>query len=170
MLIEPNPQFFEHIILTRRNAFVMNSCLNTVRKSGKVIFKPFGVFGGIGNKMEEGHLEYLRQKRFDTDKSIIVQCFTLYSILLALGKTEVDYLSLDVEGPELEILHTIPFNKIKINVMSIEYKITGEPRKQLEKLEKIRGFFKSVGNYTEMSVVPWHRFAIKRKMNYVHLM
>ncbi len=34
-----------------------------------------------------------------------MQCFPLYSLLLALERTTVDYLSLDIEGTELEVLY-----------------------------------------------------------------
>jgi len=45
-------------------------------------------------------------------KTIRKQCFPLYSLLLALGNPTVDYLSLDVEGTELGILKTIPWDKV----------------------------------------------------------
>ena len=35
---------------------------------------------------------------------IDVQCFPLYSILLALGNPTVDYFALDIEGAELPVL------------------------------------------------------------------
>lgn len=35
---------------------------------------------------------------------------------MALDVTTVDYLSLDVEGNEMDILATIPFNKLRIQV------------------------------------------------------
>ena len=44
----------------------------------------------------------------------MVQCFPLYSILLALGNPTVDFFSLDVEGSELGVLRTIPWNKVDI--------------------------------------------------------
>lgn len=50
-----------------------------------------------------------------------VQCYPIYSILLALNRTEVDYFSLDVEGVELEVLQTIPFDKVNIKTLSVEY-------------------------------------------------
>ncbi len=50
-----------------------------------------------------------------------VPCFPLESILLALNQTHVDYFSLDVEGLELDILKTIPFNRIQIDTLSVEY-------------------------------------------------
>lgn len=54
-------------------------------------------------------------------KSLIVnvQCFPLYTYLLALNVTVIDYFSLDVEGSELNVLKTIPFDKIDIRVSSV---------------------------------------------------
>lgn len=49
-----------------------------------------------------------------------VQCFPLYSMLLALGRTEIDYFSLDVEMHEIFILKTIPFDLLNITVLSVE--------------------------------------------------
>lgn len=48
--------------------------------------------------------------------SVIVQCFPFYSVLLAVGRTEIDFFSLDVEGHELKILETIPWHKVNIKV------------------------------------------------------
>ena len=48
-----------------------------------------------------------------------VQCFPLYSILLAHGRTSIDFLSLDIEGHELQVLKTIPWNKVNITVKKI---------------------------------------------------
>jgi hypothetical protein len=45
-----------------------------------------------------------------------VQCFPLYSMLVAVGRTRVDYFSLDVEGSEYKILATIPWHKVDIKV------------------------------------------------------
>ena len=45
-------------------------------------------------------------------------CLPFYSILLAMGNPTVDYFSLDVEGAELQILKTIPWDDVDIKVMS----------------------------------------------------
>ena len=54
-------------------------------------------------------------------KRVKIQCFPLYSILLALNQLRVDYFSLDVEGAEMDVLNTIPFDKVDIKMMSVEY-------------------------------------------------
>lgn len=48
--------------------------------------------------------------------TVNVQCFPFYTYLLALNITKIDYFSLDVEGSELNVLKTIPFDKIDIRV------------------------------------------------------
>ena len=49
-------------------------------------------------------------------RDIVVQCFPLYSILLAVNNTKVDFFSLDVEGHEVKILKTITYNRVEIKV------------------------------------------------------
>ncbi len=47
-------------------------------------------------------------------RTIRVQCFPLYSVLLALGNPVVDYFSLDIEGAEFPVLKTVPFDKVRL--------------------------------------------------------
>ena len=49
-----------------------------------------------------------------------MQCFPLASIVYALGNPVIDYLSLDIEGAELDVLKTIPFDELNIQLMSLE--------------------------------------------------
>ena len=42
-----------------------------------------------------------------------VPCFPIHTILLALNVTHVDYFSLDVEGFELQVIRTIPWNLVR---------------------------------------------------------
>lgn len=48
-------------------------------------------------------------------------CFPFLSIMRAINVTHVDYFSLDVEGLELDILRTIPFDLIDISVFTVEF-------------------------------------------------
>lgn len=47
-----------------------------------------------------------------------VQCFPLITLLLAANMTSVDYFSLDIEGQELNVLRSIPWDKVDIKVRS----------------------------------------------------
>ena len=51
----------------------------------------------------------------------LIQCFPFYSILLATGHTRVDLFSLDVEGVEMEVLNTIPWEKVGVKVLIVEF-------------------------------------------------
>ena len=50
------------------------------------------------------------------DQTTEETCLPLYSILLALGNPSVDYLSLDIEGAEIDVLQSISWSKIDIKV------------------------------------------------------
>ena len=66
--------------------------------------------------------EKLYDKKWDrvegqmNQSTIEVQCFPLYSILLASNFTTIDYLSLDIEGFEIKILKTIPWQRVDVAV------------------------------------------------------
>merc|ERR1719411_1888421 len=55
-----------------------------------------------------------------------MQCFPLYSLLMATGNRTVNYLSLDIEGAEFQVLQTIPWDKVDIEVISLETNHAGE--------------------------------------------
>ena len=70
---------------------------------------------------------------------ILAQCFPVYSLLLALNRTTVDYFSLDVEGSELQILKTIPFDKVDIKVLTVEY-IAKQKKSPIEDFMHSKGY------------------------------
>ncbi len=41
-------------------------------------------------------------------------CYPLHAILLSMGNPTVDFFSLDVEGAEVPILRSIPFDKVNV--------------------------------------------------------
>ena len=73
--------------------------------------------------------------------SVPVQCLPLYSLLLALDNPTVDFLSLDTEGGELEILETLPWDKVDIRAISVETEHQdADTRERLLSLLKKVGF------------------------------
>ena len=93
------------------------------------------------------------------------ECFPLFTILKALNVTEVDYLSLDIQGPELKVLKGIPFDLVSIKVKP-NYKI-----KQLLFLCKVMWFERtsmpSVGRQRILSVhIALHGKRTKFNHNY----
>lgn len=78
--------------------------------------------------------------------SIVVQAFSLRTLLEAGGLVEqvirsalpaIDYLSIDVEGAELEVLHGIAWSRLEIRVLTVEMNKAGS---QIKSLLQRRGF------------------------------
>jgi len=105
LLVEPNKAIFDSLGGKKRNVFSIQSCLSRHRFAEKLKFDTDDVFGDIVAKKTE-----------------TVQCFPLYSLLLALGNPRVDFLSLDVDGDELDVLRTIPFDMVDIEMFLIKTK------------------------------------------------
>ena len=55
-------------------------------------------------------------KELNEDNLANVICFPLFGVLKAINVTKVDYFSLDVEGNEMDVLRTIPFDEVDITV------------------------------------------------------
>ena len=56
-------------------------------------------------------------KDMEANASIIkAVCLPFFSILYAIGNPTVDYFSLDIEGVELDVLKTIPWDNVDIKV------------------------------------------------------
>ena len=73
---------------------------------------------------------------------------------MALGQNDINFFSLDVDGHELDILKTIPFDKVKIDILTVEFRAWPEPQAaSWQKLENLREFFNNLGNYKEIQVI-----------------
>ena len=63
----------------------------------------------------------------DTQSDTVeMQCLPLYSLLLSLGNPTVDFLSLDIEGAEFQVLTNIPWESVDIRAISVETQFAGE--------------------------------------------
>jgi hypothetical protein len=72
------------------------------------------------NKMHTSHVQRIDEISQHV-KLLYVPCFSLNTIMSALGVNKVDYFSLDVEGGELDVLKIIKYDKIQIDSFSIEH-------------------------------------------------
>ena len=83
--------------------------------------------GGISNKGKiKGSI-----KDGSTIYSSLVKCFPLKMLLEALGIATVHYFSLDVEGIELKVLKTLPFQRIQFYVIQVEFIFNDEGKDPL---------------------------------------
>ena len=156
LLIEANPDYHRKLLDKNRRAYVLRTCLGTERRPATVSMQPAGGLGGIIDKMHPSHLAFIGS---DKKPEVAVNCFPLNAIMAALDISHIDYLSLDVEGPELEILRTVDWARLHVDVIEIEYRIYGGPKMgidetaTLKKLDDLRQFFRDT-IYREVALLP----------------
>lgn len=90
----------------------MNACLSPYNTSATLPYVFGGELGGLTDLMEEKFFGRVQKLNNGTQGMTEVECYPLFSVLASLDITHVVYFSLDVESAEVEILRTIPFDKI----------------------------------------------------------
>lgn len=136
LLIEPNPYNYKELLMKNRKAWTSNTCLSTKSYPKEVNFaaltrsykgKKSLTWAYKGASYETEYTLsplYNHFLSFSNANYIKAQCFPLYSYLLALERTKVDFLSLDIQGSERDVLSTIPFDKLDIQVIAVEYAVS----------------------------------------------
>ena len=104
---------------------------------------------GRENVMDETHKQRLKNEN-PIDRSVSVPCFSLNTIMKALGVEKIDMFSLDVEGGEYDVLKTIDFNKLDIDTFVIEHNGRQEELRRFRELFKNIEFKNSKIMYTEI--------------------
>jgi len=127
ILVEP--ALWEKRSAIKRNAWCAPVCLGLHKKPHFAHFTNKAIEGGMAGLVTE--------EREDTSE---LQCFPLASILLAVGNQTVNYLSLDIEGAEIQVLETLPWKLLDIEVMGVEMNHLGEvfPGSRLELHQLLR--------------------------------
>ncbi|KAH3894693.1 uncharacterized protein LOC127867739 isoform X2 [Dreissena polymorpha] len=118
LLVEADPSNYQALKSKHRKAFTVNACLSPQPYPAMVTFNKAFNRGRVVDNNEAK--DWIHQQGISKDE-VSVQCFPLYSLLLALNQLTVDFFSLDVEGDELRVLKTIPFDKVDIKMMTVEY-------------------------------------------------
>lgn len=134
LLVEPNPDFLKLLREKNRKAWILPHCLSPGRKSVVVPFDAHLFNGGIINtensdRPKPGDIGRQPGKKVPPQinkRTIKVQCFPLYSVLMALGNPQVDYFSLDIEGAEFKVLESLPWKSVDISVVGVEVEHAGK--------------------------------------------
>ena len=138
ILIEPHPGSYQILRSKHRKAFSVNSCLSTYSYPAKI---PIALdVAPALSRFDKIETDLGRQRKNKVAKVKMIQCFPLYSILLACGRTNIDLFSLDIEGAELDVLKTIPWTKVDIKVLLVEYEHIKEGKKALVDFLTSKGY------------------------------
>ena len=113
-------------------------------------FLPAEFLGGLEKSLAEEKMMGRINHEYPHIKREEVLCIPLYSILKAIDMTHIHFFSLDVEGAEMDILRTIPFNLVTIELFLIEYYVPYDVTETQKRLKEFRDFFDNLGTYKEV--------------------
>jgi FkbM family methyltransferase len=121
--VEPNPALFEQLRLNRSCA-VSDACI--AGETGKEVDFVFAdAFGSMAEYAASDHHAATRQAYAETGAVGKLKTTSLHDLLCQLSAPrEIDYISIDTEGSELEILAAFPFDKWDVQLFTVEHNFT----------------------------------------------
>ncbi len=121
---EPIPSVFEKLTLNRTCSCIQGCVSNKKGTRDFLHIKGYGeMLSGIVQNYSKEHrkrIGYEFTTNDDSKELLRVKCFLLNDTLAEQGISHIDFLSLDTEGGELDILKSIDFSEITIDVISVE--------------------------------------------------
>ncbi|XP_043190773.1 protein Star-like isoform X2 [Amphibalanus amphitrite] len=135
LLIEPDPSNYQLMMKKHRHAWTVPACLSGSTVS-EVTFKQDFNMGMIDDGLP-ARGKPARGKRTHYAK---VLCVPLEALLLALRWKTVDYFSLDVEGHEYAVLAALPFDRLDIRTLSVEFRHVPEGKEAIRRLMESKGY------------------------------
>lgn len=122
--IEPQPDIFEQL-KQNRSCALLNMCIGAQSGSEEFIWVHdyANMLSGLVSTYDPRHLERLQREIVEYGGSyeiIKVPTITLNEVLKAHHLDCIDYLSIDTEGSELEILMALDFDAHYIHIIDVE--------------------------------------------------
>jgi hypothetical protein len=128
------------------------------------------MLSGILDLMDREHVEQIENDCIQTGdiyKDILIEGRNINEILNEFKVKRIDFLSIDTEGAEYEIIKTIDFNKVKISFLSIE---NNKDSIQIREMLKGKGY-KSISSVNDDFYLKTGRsillFKLSVKLNYI---
>lgn len=122
--IEPLPKSYEQL-KKNRTCTTIQGCVSN--QKGQVEFLAIEgyaeMLSGIIDKYDKKHTKRIKKElnKYGGEKEVIsVDCYTMNEIAEEHGISRVDYMSIDTEGGEFEILKSIDFKKLNVQILSVE--------------------------------------------------
>lgn len=148
LCVEANPMYFEPLY-RERSCQVVPTCVGS--KEGELV--EFGLDGGAGGVLGDTYKSTKRLQRLNrTIPSKPLRCTTMENVFDRNIVKEVDLLSLDVEGHEMEVLKGFGLDNVVVKVMTIE--ITGSDLVKIESFLNEKGYKRHYVNVPSLNKKP----------------
>jgi len=124
LAIEPSPKVFKRLEVNR-NCILLNACISD--ESGTAEFLELSghteMLSGLIDKYDQKHLKRIDDEiqEFSGEKNYIqVPCYKLEDVMKEYKLNKIDYLNIDIEGGEFDLLKSINFDDIEIDIIGVE--------------------------------------------------
>lgn len=124
LCVEPNPEVFDEL-KKNRSCISVNGCVTNKSGPGKFLMVTgyAEMLSGLIDKFDPQHIERIKSEiaaHGGTCKVIDVNCYLLNDLLEMYGVPHINFLSIDTEGGEFDIIQSIDYNRFKIDVITLE--------------------------------------------------
>jgi FkbM family methyltransferase len=133
LLIEPNAKY-SRSLSTRRNSVVV--CKAVGKTNGRADFIDAGLYGGLKSSIDDTHTSFTSMA-----DQILVDCAPLQELLdSARSPNRIDFISIDVEGSELEIVRQMLGTDRRFTCGCIEFNQRYDDRDQMIEMLEVNGY------------------------------
>ncbi len=149
LLIEPLPNLKRKITKVRTSPLCQKAASNESRKVNFTI-PLFDAFAGISDKID-AHKTFsnIFSRNIEVETDLLTNILNEYN-----APSHIDFMSIDTEGNELEVLEGLDFDKYSIGYLTIEHNYVEPKRSKIEELLRINGYIKLKTNKFDDVYVP----------------
>jgi FkbM family methyltransferase len=149
IVVEPNAEFsLLHSQIRKSNDVETLKYAVTPQKQDFMKYKSDGEYSGNPDNFP-GDLHSERNKRRANIPTEEVQATTLREIVETRQLTRIDYISLDIEGGEIDLLKSFPFEICDVHLISVEHNFREADMKEISEFLETKNFRKSLESETE---------------------
>lgn len=148
LLAEPNPDYFADLRNNRSSA-AFDACI--AGKSGETVdFVLADEFGGIRDYIGRDRHASRRASYAEIPEHVLtLTTISLDEFLAENGAPKrIDYISVDTEGSELDILRAFPFDKWDVSLWTVEHNFT-EDREKIHEIMTSNGYLRKEADFDD---------------------
>ncbi len=154
LCVEPLPEIFEKLCKAREKAFCENVCVSETEGILDFAMVEGGgdMLSGIVEAMDKRHHRRIEKEKGHV-KILRLPSLRLQTLLEKYGLDHVDFLSIDTEGSELEVLRSLDFEKTKVGAICVE---NNNGKRDVRAYLEKRGFvyYVTLGDLDDLYVFP----------------
>ena len=124
LCIEPHPKVF-NALKENRSCILVEGCAwkEDTTKTFRMIEGYSEMLSGLVDSYHPDHITRINAEVSSMNQTlsdIEVKCYDINKLLLDNNLTSIDFLSIDIEGGELEVLKCIDYTKVEIGIILVE--------------------------------------------------